>query len=640
MPVTTKMLASLTPASPCPLSTRRWGFVVAAVPVATDDRLDLDHDRDLDRCASPLLSPTPHESYHWLDSSPTCSGCVLPSSDPFQDDRSLREALDNVVTIVAVPDRPTPRSTTNDSLLEHYTYLSEYSDSVSDRSASTSPSRRHSPIKTRPHQFPQGAASSSMTFTRSAGPFADGTSTSGSSSNDHSGRSRAQSDASYNPVTTPNHSTTSAYKSSTRAPAPRTVRTSITSTNLQSAGSHPNLSTHANVSTRGPTSPNANLNAKSNAHSDASGKLSGNGNSNAKGVSGAQMTRHASLMNKKTPRPAERKSDVPLDVIDKLDISGLYGGGGLVRHDGPYAAATAARNKGPCAPVGAFTPAALIPPFGDTVSSKPKLKVDPPTAPVRHQPSARLSPRAAAALNAMEQDGLGPQGGIGKDGPYAAAGSAEPDARPKINMGFPIAPGAGKGSQLIEMYGVRDSEAWEDFGRRDWTAGGGTASTRGDLSLTKEERFGRTQSIWDIEATLAAGKPVGVPSNPPPMPALDASYAAHASNHSPTDRPKRTKSLARRFGRSNREGAASPREEHRSGVVLQARDENVGAVRPALMSAHTTAGDERIKDWYDGGQPLRGVKSAGQDPDSSVEEKEGLKRPNVMQRLFLGRKKA
>ncbi|SGY30884.1 BQ5605_C002g01190 [Microbotryum silenes-dioicae] len=566
------------------------------------------------------------------------------NADPFQDDRSLREALDNVVTIAAVPDRPTPRSTTNDSLLEHYTYLSEYSDSVSDppsdRSTSTSPSRTHSPVKTRPQQLPQGPASSSMTFTRSAGPFADGASASGSS-NGHGGRSRAQSDARYNPGTLSNQSTTSAYKSSTRAPAPRTVRTSITSANLHSAGSHPNLSTNASATTRGPVSPSANRNAKSNTLSDTNGKINGTGNSNsnsnAKGTNGAQMTRHASLMNKKTaPRPVERKSDVPLDVIDKLDISGLYGGGGLVRHDGPYAAATAARNKGPCAPIGAFNPATLVPPFGDTVSAKPKLKVAPSTTPVRHQPSARLSPRAAAALNAMEQDGSRPQGGIGKDGPYAAAGRPASEARPKINMGFPIAPGAGKGSQLIEMYGVRDSEAWEDFGRRDWNAGGGTASTRGDASLTKEDRFCRTQSIWDIEATLAAGKPVGVP-----MPALDESYAAHASAHSPTDRPKRSKSLARRFGRSNKEGATPPREEHvASGVVLQARDENVGgAVRPALVSAHTTIGDERIKDWYDGGQPLRGVKSTGQDPDSSVDEKEGLKRPNVMQRLFLGRKK-
>lgn len=111
------------------------------------------------------------------------------------------------------------------------------------------------------------------------------------------------------------------------------------------------------------------------------------------------------------------------------------------RHDGPYAAATASRNKGPQAPMAAFDPSALAPPA-------------PARAP---RSSSNLSARAAATLAAMDSEEMGM-----RDGPYGAVSQAGA-GRPKlgrrasdssITMGFPTG-SKGKGQQLIEIYGVR-----------------------------------------------------------------------------------------------------------------------------------------------------------------------------------------
>ena len=52
----------------------------------------------------------------------------------------------------------------------------------------------------------------------------------------------------------------------------------------------------------------------------------------------------------------------------------------------------------------------------------------------------------------------------------------------------------------------RESEAWEDFGTGRYTPGQENyASSRESVlppGVSKEDRMGRAQSIWDIEVTL------------------------------------------------------------------------------------------------------------------------------------------
>jgi hypothetical protein len=113
---------------------------------------------------------------------------------------------------------------------------------------------------------------------------------------------------------------------------------------------------------------------------------------------------------------------------------------GFTRHDGPYAAATASRNKGPRAPMAAFDPSALAPP-GAAPSARP---ANPPRG-----SSKGVSARAQAAMAAMDDH----EHGAGND-PLGHPGLGRRLSDSSINMGFPIK-GSGKGAQLIEMYGVR-----------------------------------------------------------------------------------------------------------------------------------------------------------------------------------------
>ncbi|GAA5974930.1 hypothetical protein JCM21900_006492 [Sporobolomyces salmonicolor] len=242
-----------------------------------------------------------------------------------------------------------------------------------------------------------------------------------------------------------------------------------------------------------------------------------------------------------TSRPqhtARSQSNAELDLIDRLDISGLYGGGGFVRHDGPYAAATASRNQGSRAPINAFDPSAL--------------SLAPPPQP---KGSRNISPRAQATLAAMEDQGL-----RSNDGPYGAARASGVPAG-EVSMGFPSKKASGKGQQLIEIYGMRDAEAWEDFGSARYEPGGesGQASRESVVpaGVNKEDRMQRAQSIWDIEATLRAGKPVG--QAPPPVPVLPSEWSTSSlSDTSPgSNKPKRSKSLAARF-RAGRKNPTNP----------------------------------------------------------------------------------
>ncbi|KAI5480072.1 hypothetical protein MNV49_002037 [Pseudohyphozyma bogoriensis] len=324
--------------------------------------------------------------------------------------------------------------------------------------------------------------------------------------------------------------------------------------------------------------------------------------------------------------------DVPFDVIDRLDISGLYGGGGLVRHDGPFAAATAARNKGPRAPMAAFDPSALAPP--------PAAASRPNRSPASS--NSNLSARAQATLAAMDSEG----GAM--NGPYGAArpGMGRRNSTSSITLGFP-AGNAGKGQQLIEVFGVRENEAWEDFGTSRWEPGTGSfANSRESVvpaGITKDERMERAQSIWDIEATLKSGKPVGRKSAPPPVPVLPSEFAnqtENVSSNSPTSKPKRSKSIVGRFraGRKNpnnpmededdsegtgREAAKEVLEEPQP---LGVRDENGGGVRFDSASPTSLKSSAR----FNGGSQIEGTRSLGQEGVS-----EGLgRRPSVMQRFF------
>lgn len=120
-------------------------------------------------------------------------------------------------------------------------------------------------------------------------------------------------------------------------------------------------------------------------------------------------------------------------------------------------------------------------------------------------------------------------------------------------MGFPNAAGvSGKGQQLVEMFGVRDNEAWEDFGTSKFKHGHSTASKESVVPgpVSKEDRISRTNSIWDMEATLRGGKPVGQ-APPPPLPTFpsnnDLSNGKDSFTYAETNKPKRSKSLVARF---------------------------------------------------------------------------------------------
>ncbi|KAK4057596.1 hypothetical protein OIO90_001241 [Microbotryomycetes sp. JL221] len=313
----------------------------------------------------------------------------------------------------------------------------------------------------------------------------------------------------------------------------------------------------------------------------------------------------------------KKKAHVPLDVIDKLDVSGLYGGGSLARHDGPYAATAAARNKGSRAPMAAFDPSNLAPPTA-AFAGPPRPHAGGLGSPSLHHgvsqrsvsasaaspyasSSSNLSPRAAATLAAMQGHDLA-HGARLAEGPYAVA--SESTGHPAIgrrnsdsslNMGYPAKAGNAKGAQLIEMYGVRyvprlepikyrvqsgqltevssyssrDSEAWEDFGRRqerERVNGQMSRESVAPSTTSRGDRSVKAQSIWDIEATLAAGKPVA--QQAPPVPVMpDDQYILNGSTL-PDDRPKRSKSLAARLRPSRKasqsrvdgvNGADSPR---------------------------------------------------------------------------------
>jgi len=218
-------------------------------------------------------------------------------------------------------------------------------------------------------------------------------------------------------------------------------------------------------------------------------------------------------------------------MVVELSIAAFH------RHDGPYAAATARANKGPQAPMQAFDPNTLnhsAPP-----SSRPAGK-------------GQLSARAQAAMAAMSSF----------DDPNSSMANLRrrnsDSSLRSITLGFPAQTALGggrKNAQLIEAYGVRDNEAWQDYGRSysPHPGGGSLAGSRESVvpeadGVSREDRMARATSVWDIEATLKAGKPVG--AAPPPMPVIPSEWSQGSLASDGT--PKRSKSLVSRFGRARK----------------------------------------------------------------------------------------
>ncbi|GAA6039006.1 hypothetical protein JCM8097_000151 [Rhodosporidiobolus ruineniae] len=272
------------------------------------------------------------------------------------------------------------------------------------------------------------------------------------------------------------------------------------------------------------------------------------------------------------------KSNGDLDLIDRLDISGLYGGGGFVRHEGPYAAASGSRSPGGHAPIDAFDPSAFSlavpkrPSPGPAASSSSSLSAS--TSSRRQRPSNGLSERAHSTLGAASSLRA-------NDGPYGAATRSASATHEPVSMGFPGAQVDGKSAQLMEIYGIRDAEAWEDYGTARYDPAQSAAASRESMmpaGTSKEDRMQRTQSIWDIEATLKAGKPVG--SAPPPVPVIPSEWSA--PDVSPNNKPKRSKSLAARF-RAGRRNPNSP----------LAADDSAGSGDDASRSVPTSPTEDR-----------------------------------------------
>ncbi|GAA5995188.1 uncharacterized protein JCM10292_004589 [Rhodotorula paludigena] len=315
---------------------------------------------------------------------------------------------------------------------------------------------------------------------------------------------------------------------------------------------------------------------------------------------------------KSRPGQSRTKSNPELDLIDRLDISGLYGGGGFVRHDGPYAAAT--RKQGSNAPIDAFDPSAFT-----LANPNPSPAV---AAAMRRNLTVGGVPaeRSSAPLSAS----AGPST---SSGPSAARNSAP--SKGEVSMGFPGS--NGKSQQLLEIYGMQEAEAWEDFGQARYDAS--AAASRESVvprGRSKEDRMNRTQSIWDIEATLKAGKPVA--QAPPPVPVMPQEWTA--PDVSPVNKPKRSKSLALRF-RSGRKhgrdgtgggaegGGSGDERESYSVPATPVEDRRPGGRDwPLAASMPASAGRPPRRASPDGGASASGGSASGSARDEAVEQLE------------------
>ena len=290
----------------------------------------------------------------------------------------------------------------------------------------------------------------------------------------------------------------------------------------------------------------------------------------------ASSTRPAATRTQSTPRVRAKKSAFE-DTIDLLDsTSGLSASlrcssdaeHAEFHHAGPFDAASSQRNHGNAAappPIAAFDPAALSP---------ASIPAGPLARPPRQQSrgAGRISPRAQATLAAMDDsDAAFLSRATGRDSAYAALPSVSPETSttellvprprrnseasigstaPSVTLGFPAQRVPDKAKGLAEMYGMVDTEAYQDFGKASKARPG--PGLRGGDAASRSLRDQRAASVWDMEATLREGKPIGaVPPLPPmpPMPGRDDIALAVPGG----DGPKRSKSLMQRIKKARKD---------------------------------------------------------------------------------------
>ena len=231
----------------------------------------------------------------------------------------------------------------------------------------------------------------------------------------------------------------------------------------------------------------------------------------------------------------------------------------------------------------------------------------------------------------------------------------------------------------------RENEAWEDFGTSRFNGGHSTTSKESvaPAPVSKDDRMSRTNSIWDIEATLKAGKPVGQ-TPPPPLPTFPSNYdldnTKDAFSVDPNNKPKRSKSLVARFrgARKNpdnpmgseeadsaplgRRQAALDRSNNSSVHELPYSTKNNSTTVPAsapqpIRTRAVNFDDEQLAtsptegrggSRFTGGAILGASRSLGPEvkldgakyEDRAPASSGGLgRRPSVMQRLFRGKAK-
>ena len=254
---------------------------------------------------------------------------------------------------------------------------------------------------------------------------------------------------------------------------------------------------------------------------------------------------------------------------------------------GPFDAARAGSKSrhGQLSPINAFSSNALDP-SASAVSPKGA-----DLAPLRDSYAARprngagLSERAKAALSAMEDEKYRDENGASSEN---LLGSPETSRRSRRNSEGSITLGTygnaknEKERQYLEAFGVH-GEAYEDYGNSRYARQAPRASmypsennSLSSLPATPDEkkaglasrsafRADRTASIWDIEATLREGRPVGASAAPPPMPVMPSQYlGASTSTSSSSLHPpaagqpvKRSKSLINRM-RSKKTPISAP----------------------------------------------------------------------------------
>ncbi|CAE6429331.1 unnamed protein product [Rhizoctonia solani] len=254
----------------------------------------------------------------------------------------------------------------------------------------------------------------------------------------------------------------------------------------------------------------------------------------SRSLSTDRLDRQAGEKTRKTsPRPPAKKS-THVDVIDKLDYSGI--GTATFHHDGPFDACAPSRNKNKTkAPMYAFD--------------------DVPLQQAEDMGNKNLSPRAQATIMAMRQ--------TPGSSPYAIALNTEV----ANNYGQPPSPTyaskkkpSPKKSALAEAWGIAEPEPFEEFsaGRQSgYEQGSPMNGSRASINNTGT-RTGMTTSAYP-EYPDSRPQPLRRPSKPMPPPQPIQLYPEFPEGEDPVamstapsaygrpNAPKRSRSLMQRF---------------------------------------------------------------------------------------------